>query len=78
MRDVWDQLDRTPATRYATRRILSGVKALRVRFFADGAWRDFWPEEGDATAADSLPSGIEFVLELDGAHSIRRVLARAG
>jgi type II secretion system protein J len=78
IRDVWEQLDRTPATRYSTRRILNGVRALRIRFFVDGAWRDFWPADDAATAVDSLPNGIEFVLELEGAHSTRRVLARAG
>lgn len=77
-RDVWNQLDRTPATAYRSRRLLEDIAALDIRFFGDDSWSEFWPRADSGPALDSLPRGIEVVIEFDDGRSVRRVVARAG
>jgi general secretion pathway protein J len=77
-REVWMELDRTPATERRSRRLLNEVSALRLRFYSDGEWREFWPPQAGAEALDTLPAGIEFVLEFSDRQSLRRLVMRPG
>lgn len=77
-RDVWDQLDRTPATTFSSRRLLRDVRALRLRFFANDAWVESWPLDDSSEAAEAVPTGIEFTFEFSNAETLRRVLVRPG
>jgi len=74
-RDVWATLDRTPATTYTSRRLLSGVSAFTLRFQAGGVWQESWPPGAADITQDILPEGIEFRLELGQGQSLRRLLA---
>ncbi len=79
-RDVWSALDRTPVTAFTTRRLLTGVEGLAVRFFAGGTWQDSWPpgSVGTSTAtAGALPDGIEFRFDLGSGRYLRRLVVRA-
>lgn len=77
-RDVWDGLDRTPATGVHTQRLLREVKALSLRFFDSGAWVEFWPRDENAVSQEQLPQGVELRIEFNNALSLRRVVARPG
>lgn len=77
-REVWAELDRTPATALVSRRLLTDVAGLRLRFFSDGSWSEFWPPSADRSSLDALPQGIEFVLEFPHALSLRRLVVRPG
>lgn len=73
-RDVWEALDRTPATPYTTRRLLDGVEAFDVRFFSGGSWQETWPPGDAAATRNNLPQGVEFRLELTARQNLRRLL----
>lgn len=77
-RDVWDKLDRTPATTYRSRRLLDDIAGLNIRFFGDNSWSEFWPREDSGPVVDRLPQGIAVGIEFDDGRSVRRVVARAG
>ncbi|MEQ8661111.1 MAG: type II secretion system minor pseudopilin GspJ [Gammaproteobacteria bacterium] len=77
-RDVWAQLDRTPATAYQTRRLLSDVQNLVLRFHGTASWSELWPPASGATLADLLPDGVEIVVEFAHGLSVRRVVVMAG
>lgn len=77
-RDVWEALDRTPATSVHSQRLLREVKALKLRFFDGGAWVEFWPRDENAVSQDQLPQGVEFSIEFNNAQRLRRVVARPG
>jgi len=77
-RDVWQELDRTPATALSSKRLLGNVLGLRLRFFSDGTWSAFWPPRADTQDLDALPQGVEFVLEFADRSSLRRVVVRPG
>lgn len=75
-RDVWQQLDRTPSTTFSTRRLLDNVGALKLRYFANREWRDYWPPE-DA-GSDMLPRGFEILLAIDQQGTLRRTVEHPG
>ena len=77
-RDTWAELDRTPATPLASRRVVGGVAGVRLRFVDGDQWREFWPVQDGSAGLDSVPAGVEFVLEFDDGRSVRRVLAWPG
>lgn len=77
-REVWAELDRTPATPLSSQRLLGNVAGLRLRFFAQGSWREVWPPSPDAQSLDLLPQGVEFVLEFPDRLSLRRLVVRPG
>jgi general secretion pathway protein J len=77
-RDVWAQLDRTPATEYRSRRLIEDVSAFELRFFGDASWSEFWPRADSGPATDRLPRGIEIGIAFGDGRTLRRVVARAG
>jgi general secretion pathway protein J len=49
--------------------LIGGVGTMRLRFFADGAWRDRW----DPLAANALPEAVELTLGASGVPEIRQL-----
>ena len=77
-RDVFDELDRTPATAYRSRRLFAHLSGFSLRFFADDAWSEFWPRAENTAVRAALPQGIEIQIELAPGLAVRRLLARSG
>jgi general secretion pathway protein J len=46
--------------------MMDGVRAARLRFFANGGWAASWPAPGQALAPGALPEAVEIVLETPG------------
>jgi len=74
LRDTWPVLDTVQSTRPGTQRLLSGVRAVRVRLLGADAesWGEVWPVEEGARAV--LPRAIEMTFEFDDGRSLRRLL----
>ena len=74
-RRIWPVLDRTQQTMATAVPVLSGVAAVRVRFF-DTAWHDSWPPPVSGGLA--IPRAVEFTLTLESGPTYRRVLLTVG
>lgn len=78
----WLVLDQAQDSEPARLEVLSGVEEFALRFLdANGSWHEQWPpldslqSVGDAPAAEqALPIAIEFIIELDDAGRIRRLV----
>lgn len=70
----WHVLDRTPGSLPSERRLLDGVKGLRLRYHAGGQWHDNWPPRRlQGLSAESMPRALEVTLELDDWGTVSRV-----
>lgn len=68
----WPVLDRVPGTRPAQRRLLEGLRELRLEYRVAGEWRNEWP--GASPIAAPMPRAVRVTLELDDWGSVRRVV----
>ncbi|MGR8921204.1 MAG: type II secretion system minor pseudopilin GspJ [Gammaproteobacteria bacterium] len=75
-RDVWEQLDRTPATSFRSRRLLREVGGISLRFFSRDSWSEFWPRAEAGPAVDALPRGVEIGIDFGAGHTASRIVAR--
>ncbi len=78
MREYWPVLDRIAATRPEGEILVTGVQRFQVEFLpARGlgaeAWIDFWPPPGEP-AADRLPAGVRFTIDVAGSPGITRLV----
>ena len=74
----WSELDRNPDSLPYEVELCSGVNTLSFRFLdADQEWHEQWPPLESATVT-ALPSGIEFILELEDWGEIRRLYTLVG
>lgn len=84
IRWTWPVLDRTPASLPSERRLLDGVRSLRMRYRFQGTWHDNWPpRRAGGMAPEVLPRAVEFTAELEDWGRVTRVAllpenARAG
>jgi general secretion pathway protein J len=70
---VWPVLDQAPRTRPEVDTVLSGVKAMEIRYLgADGTWLPRWPKPG---APGELPRALEITLELTTGERMTRLFA---
>lgn len=70
----WPVLDRMPATLPAERRMLDGVRALRLRYHFQGGWHDSWPPRRlQGMPPDAMPRAVEFTAELADWGTVTRV-----
>jgi len=53
--------------------MMGGVRAARLRFFANGAWAASWPAPGQALVPGALPEAVEIVLDTAGAGELRQL-----
>lgn len=49
--------------------LLTGVRALRIRYRTEGDWRDVW----DSNRPDALPQAVEVVVDIDGVGPMRQL-----
>jgi len=70
---VWPVLDQAPRTRPEVESVLSGVKAMEIRYLgAEGTWWPRWPKPG---APGELPRALEVTLELMSGERMSRLFA---
>ncbi len=70
---VWPVLDQAPRTRPDVEVVLSGVKAMEIRYLgAEGTWWMGWPKPG---APGELPRALEVKLELFSGERVTRLFA---
>lgn len=70
---VWPVLDQAPRTRPEVEAVLSGVKAMEIRYLgAEGTWWPRWPKPG---APGEPPRALEVTLELMSGERIYRLFA---
>lgn len=70
---VWPVLDQAPRTRPEVEAVLSGVKAMELRYLgAEGMWWPRWPKPG---APGELPRALEVTLELTSGERMNRLFA---
>ncbi|WP_446830078.1 type II secretion system minor pseudopilin GspJ [Candidatus Foliamicus sp.] len=78
LREHWPVLDPIAATQPSGEVLLAGVRRFRVEFLpARGlgvdSWMELWPPSGEA-AADTLPVGVRFTLEIAGSAQVTRLV----
>jgi len=72
IRYSWRVLDRAQDSEPQKHRLLDGVAGIRLRFLDQKQqWHSSWPPLG--TDAESLPIGVEMVMELEQEGEIRRL-----
>lgn len=76
VRWAWPVLDRARASRPSERRLLDGVRDLRVEYHGTGGWRPRWGEDGSDPAI--LPHAVRFSMELEGWGRVSRVMLLPG
>jgi general secretion pathway protein J len=66
-RRVWDMVDggepRSPST------VLSGVRALKLRYRTDAIWRERW----DTARPGAMPKAVEAIIDIQGLGPVRQV-----
>lgn len=72
IRYSWRVIDRAQDSEPQKHRLLDGVEGIRLRFLDQKQqWHSSWPPLG--TDAESLPIGVEMVMELEQEGEIRRL-----
>lgn len=74
VRRVWHVLDRVPDAAYAERAVLTGVAAVRVRFFGEEGWTEQWPVSDLALENASLPAAIGVAIEFENGRQVERLV----
>lgn len=73
LRRHWFVPDQTLGEEPVERELLTGVREVRLRFYAPGGWLEQWP--GQAGSDPALrPLAVEVVLDLDDWGEIRRLV----
>lgn len=74
VRRVWHVLDRVPDAAFAERAVLTGVAAVRVRFFGKEGWTEQWPVSDLAIENASLPAAIAVAIEFENGRQVERIV----
>ncbi|WP_439532482.1 type II secretion system minor pseudopilin GspJ [Polymorphobacter sp.] len=53
--------------------MMDGVRAARLRFFANGGWAASWPAPGQAALPGALPEAVEIVLDTATSGELRQL-----